>query len=293
MPLPGAEAPRLDVDTWLNSEPVELSEGAKIVDFWSSSCSDCARKAGFLQQLHDGYPVDVIGVHTPDLGFEREQKHVERAVGKLGVEYPVAHDPGRKAWRAYGNRATPRQYLVVDGSIEWHTAGGKSLEELEEAVASALDVEKKGLEPAGHDASTEGLGYRRCSGINGGANFRAEKTFQAPGSWKTGAVYLDGTWKQDEEYLEAVEDAKLFLPFEAEEIELVAGSAGGIKDIEVLLDGEPVSSGDAGEGLVLDGDRSYLRIKNPGRYSILAADTATELTLVPESGARLYTIARR
>ncbi|MFB6292173.1 MAG: redoxin domain-containing protein [Candidatus Nanohaloarchaea archaeon] len=293
MPLPGAEAPGLqDIETWVNSEPLDIGEDVRLVDFWSSSCADCARKASYLQALNDRYPVEVVGVHSPDFKFEKDVNHLERAVEKLGIDYPVAHDPDRSTWEAYGHRTVPRQYLVIDGKIEWHSAGKDR--DIEKAVSDSLGVEKKAEASHSHDSRVAWLGYERCGGVNDGSNFRGEKELEAPGSRKTGSVYLSGSWRQDSGHIEAVEDPKLFLPFNGSRLDAVIHPGGGIRDVEVRLDGEPLDEEDAGEDVRFHDGRSYIRAKNPGIYRLVdSGRESAELGLLPEPRTRLHSLTYR
>jgi hypothetical protein len=45
----------------------------------------------------------VIGVHTPEFGFEHDVDNVRRAVKSMRVDDPVAIDNDYAIWRAFGN----------------------------------------------------------------------------------------------------------------------------------------------------------------------------------------------
>jgi hypothetical protein len=42
----------------------------------------------------------VIGVHAPELAFERNIDTVKKATHDLGIDYPVAIDNNHAIWRA-------------------------------------------------------------------------------------------------------------------------------------------------------------------------------------------------
>jgi hypothetical protein len=54
----------------------------------------------------------VVGVHTPELSFERDLANVRDAVAKAGIPYPVAVDPGFATWNAYRNGYWPALYFI-------------------------------------------------------------------------------------------------------------------------------------------------------------------------------------
>jgi hypothetical protein len=49
----------------------------------------------------------VIGVHTPEFGFEKNVDSVRRAVGQMRIEYPVVIDNDYAIWRAFKNQHGP------------------------------------------------------------------------------------------------------------------------------------------------------------------------------------------
>ncbi len=66
-----------------------------VVNFWTYSCINCLRTLPYLKTWAERYGKDglvVIGVHTPEFGFERDPGNVRRALKDLGIHYPVATD---------------------------------------------------------------------------------------------------------------------------------------------------------------------------------------------------------
>jgi cytochrome c biogenesis protein CcdA/thiol-disulfide isomerase/thioredoxin len=98
LPIEG-EMPSLGGATgWLNSSPLtaeELRGKVVLVDFWTYSCVNCLRALPYVKAWYAKYKehgLVVIGVHTPEFAFEKDPANVRRAVGELGVTYPVALD---------------------------------------------------------------------------------------------------------------------------------------------------------------------------------------------------------
>jgi AhpC/TSA family len=54
----------------------------------------------------------VIGVHSPELAFEKKLSNVEQAVQDLVITYPVAVDSGLDIWKAFDNEYWPAHYFV-------------------------------------------------------------------------------------------------------------------------------------------------------------------------------------
>ena len=75
MPMLKAKAPSLDdADKWLNSEPKTLDKGINILYFWNFGCKCCRDRMRIFKHIQDRYAsVDVIGVHTPNFDFEKEE----------------------------------------------------------------------------------------------------------------------------------------------------------------------------------------------------------------------------
>ena len=87
----------------------------------------------------------IIGVHTPEFGYERELENVQEAIVRLDVPYPVAIDNDWTTWRAYNNRYWPAQYLIdKTGQVRYIHIGEGRYETTEEII-QALLAEGAGL----------------------------------------------------------------------------------------------------------------------------------------------------
>ena len=49
----------------------------------------------------------VMGVHSPEFGFEKDLANVKEAVSSLKVSYPVPIDSAHSIWRAFDNEYWP------------------------------------------------------------------------------------------------------------------------------------------------------------------------------------------
>src|SRR5579862_8497802 len=85
LPIEG-ELPALHGATaWLNSEPLTkngLRGKVVLVDFWTYSCINWRRSLPYVRAWAARYRDNglvVIGVHSPEFGFERDVENVRRA----------------------------------------------------------------------------------------------------------------------------------------------------------------------------------------------------------------------
>ncbi len=291
MVLEGSKAPEFrDVEEWINSDPLSIND-TLLLDFWNYSCHICSRRVRSIQELHEEYSgIKVVGVHTPRFSFEEEAGNVRKAVERRGIDYSIAVDDGA-TWQAYGGYRWPTNLIVDEGEVKWKTAGGAKLSELGKAVSEVLGEDTRGIDSPGSGSNRRReihLGYRWGGGFNGSGNFRGVREFEAPAGRSLNGVYLEGRWRQEEEYLEALEGAKLFLPSQSSDISVVAGPGGGIRDIRVRKDGEVLGGVEAGEDVKDDGS---VRVRYPELYRLVdSPGQGFELALAPESGTRLYSI---
>ena len=81
----------------------------------------------------------VVGVHSPEFGFEKDEANVREALSRLEVVWPVAMDNDFKTWRAYGNRYWPRKYLIDrEGLIRFDHIGEGAYRETELHIRNLL-----------------------------------------------------------------------------------------------------------------------------------------------------------
>lgn len=140
-------APELSNDTWLNSEPLRLSDlrgQVVMVEFWTYGCINCRHVIPSVREWYETYHgqgLEIIGVHTPEFAYEKDVDNVRQAVADLGVTWPVAIDNEWNTWRAYDNRYWPAMYLVDKAGVIRHVAIGEGNYAHTEAVIQALLAE--------------------------------------------------------------------------------------------------------------------------------------------------------
>ena len=141
-------APELTNDTWFNSAPLRLADlrgKVVMVEFWTYGCINCQHVIPALQSWHSAYAGDgfvIIGVHTPEFGYEADLANVEAALARFGVTWPVAIDNDKTTWRAYANRFWPAMYLIDKAGNLRYLKIGEGQYEQTEAVIQALLAEE-------------------------------------------------------------------------------------------------------------------------------------------------------
>jgi cytochrome c biogenesis protein CcdA/thiol-disulfide isomerase/thioredoxin len=134
---------------WLNS-PALSGESLKgkvvLVDFWTYDCINCQRTLPYVKDWAKKYEKDglvVIGVHTPEYGFERIIDNVKDQVKKLGITYPVAIDNNYVIWRNFDNQYWPAHYLIdAKGQVRYTHFGEGSYDAQEQMIQQLLQEAK-------------------------------------------------------------------------------------------------------------------------------------------------------
>src|SRR5689334_3938711 len=150
-----ARLPGFDGATgWLNSAPLTpdgLRGKVVLVDFWTYTCINWLRTLGYVRAWaarYDDQGLVVIGVHTPEFPFEKDEDNVRWAASDMDVTYPVALDPDYAVWSAFANRYWPAVYIAdAEGRIRHHHFGEGGYEECERVVQQLL-----------RDAGSDGIG---------------------------------------------------------------------------------------------------------------------------------------
>jgi thiol-disulfide isomerase/thioredoxin len=103
---------------WLNSAPLtpaSLRGNVVLVNFWTYTCINWLRTLPYVRAWAEKYKdhgLVLIGVHTPEFGFEHDIDNVRREVTSLMVDYPVAVDNDYAVWEAFANHYWPALYLI-------------------------------------------------------------------------------------------------------------------------------------------------------------------------------------
>lgn len=282
-------------DAYLNTggEPITIGQykGKKVVlvDFWTYSCINCQRTTPYLNSWYEKYETDglvIIGVHTPEFGFEKVTSNVQEAIGKEGIKYPVVLDNQYQTWNAYKNQYWPRKYLVdIDGYIIYDHVGEGQYPETERAIQKALaeraDRLKDGTVVAGGTVSVKEVKIEAGSGetyfgagrneylANGTPRTEGTQTLAYPLTLAGNRLYLSGLWDFDTEHASATKGASIKYVYTAKSVYLVASGDKSAR-ITVLRDGVPVT---AERGADVDASGSAT-ITDSGLYKLIEEKNA-------------------
>jgi len=284
---------------WLNSAPLtreDLKGKVVLVDFWTYSCINCLRAIPHVEAWARKYKDDgllVIGVHTPEFAFEKDQLNVSNAVRNLGITYPVAIDSNYAIWNAFHNEYWPAHYFIDgQGMIRYHHFGEGEYDKSEEVIQQLLKEKNASLKAVGM-IQVDGSGAQAAADIDDDEspetyigyarqqNFATPEKIKhdAPNSYTTPTDLgvndwgLAGKWKIGGESATLQETpGKIVFRFHARDLHLVLGPGKGDHPIRfrVLLDGAPPLDG---HGADVDGQgngtvneyRLYQLIRQKGK----------------------------
>lgn len=283
---------------WINSPPLAtpaLHGKVVLIDFWTYTCINWRRTLPYVRAWAENYKdhgLIVIGVHTPEFGFEKNLDNVHSAMNSLAIGYPVAVDSNYRIWRAFSNQYWPAIYIAdAQGRIRYHQFGEGAYEETErvirqlltEAGNAALPKQLVALDPSGFEAAADWatlkspesyIGYEQAQSFAspGGATQDKPHVYAAPALLRLNEWALVGDWTIGSEYA-ALNRApgRIAYRFHARDVNLIMGpSAHGTPiRFRVLIDGKPpgpahgIDVNEQGDGLLSE-PRMYQLIRQPG-----------------------------
>lgn len=269
-----ALVPLRDATSWLNSPPLSaesLRGRTVLVNFCTYSCINWLRQLPYVRAWAEKYNPQglvVVGVHTPEFGFERDIDKVRRAAASMQVNYPIAMDNQYAIWNAFENRYWPALYFIdAKGTIRHQQFGEGRYDQAEKMIQTLLakaesvrisrdvvTVEASGIEA---DADWKNLGSPEMYlGSTRAEHFQSRRTsvhgakrdYVVPSRLRLNEWSLGGDWTvRNEAILLNKPHGQIACRFHARDLHLVMGPAnpGGIVRIRVSLDGSP-PAGDRG-----------------------------------------------
>jgi cytochrome c biogenesis protein CcdA/thiol-disulfide isomerase/thioredoxin len=264
----GAMAELNGAVAWLNSPPLtreSLRGKVVLIDFWTYSCINCLRALPYVEAWSEKYKdagLVVIGVHTPEFAFEKEQNNVQKAVRDLKVKYAVAIDSDYKIWQAFNNQYWPAHYFIDGkGRIRYHHFGEGEYDESERVIQQLLkengatsfspgtiNVSATGVEAGPSDRNVRSpetyIGYQRAENFASAQPLAQDyrKVYTPGARLSLNQWALGGSWTVSPEsaVLQAA-PGKVLFRFHARDLHLVLGPSKGGKPVrfKVTLDGTP------------------------------------------------------
>ncbi|MET0457062.1 MAG: cytochrome c biogenesis protein DipZ [Mycobacterium sp.] len=239
------------ITTWLNTPegaPIDLKAlrgKVVLIDFWAYSCINCQRAIPHVVSWYDAYKdkgLEVIGVHSPEYGFEKIDTNVASGAADLKVDYPIALDNNLATWTNYRNRYWPAEYLIdADGTVRHIKFGEGDYDVTEDLIRQLLSDANPGVDlpPATGGADTTPtspttpetyFGVGKVVNYGGrGVYDQSEATFEFPAQLADDSFALRGRWALDYQGATAVDDgATIALNYHARNVYLVVGGTGNV-----------------------------------------------------------------
>lgn len=148
LPIEAQRAPAVEAQRWLNSDPLapaDLTGKVVLYEFWTFGCINCQHVLPHVKAWHERYARDglvVLSIHTPEFDYEADPEQVAGFVHDEHITYPVALDPEKATWRAFGNRYWPAFYLHdQQGRRRLTHFGEGAYDEMENAIRALLRVD--------------------------------------------------------------------------------------------------------------------------------------------------------
>src|SRR5581483_11986488 len=282
--------------SWLGSAPLKVADlrgHVVLVDFWTYSCINCIHTFPHVEGFYERYKGDglvVVGVHTPEFGFERNVDNIAGARERYHLTYPTAVDSDYAIWDAYGNRYWPAEYLIDQyGRVRDTHFGEGDYDQTEAAIRQLLaEAGHAPKAPAGEAVNATGnegaitpelyasAAEGRVAIGNPEGYHEGQDVAYAPVSrLDPDLIYLEGTWRETHENVTALAPENASVLFRAGAANAVLdGPAGACA--AVFLDGQPIPASLAGRDvdpnacLRLDGPRSYDLYAGPVEAHTLA-----------------------
>jgi cytochrome c biogenesis protein CcdA/thiol-disulfide isomerase/thioredoxin len=282
---------------WLNSPPLTLASlhgKVVLVDFWTYSCINCLRTLPYIKAWNEKYKASglvIIGVHTPEFPFEKDESNVRKAVKDLGVLYPVPMDNDYKIWRSFNNEYWPADYFIdATGNIRFHHFGEGDYEESEQWIRTLLKeahapvpesmtkVAGSGTEAAPDSDAVQSpetyVGYARAQDFASpsGLNHDDPQVYRTPDGLKLNQWAFSGNWKDEDQVATSLAaEAGISFRFHARDLHLVLGppTDGKAVRFRITIDGHApgadhgLDTDAEGYGVVTD-NRLYQLIRQQG-----------------------------
>src|SRR5262245_13916630 len=298
LPIEGVLPPLGPGREWINSPPLSLADlrgKVVLIDIWNYSCINWIRQVPYVRAWAEKYKdqgLVVIGVHSPEFGFETDLDLVRRAVRAMGVTYPVVLDSDHAIWTSLENEAWPALYFVdAQGHIRHHYYGEGAYDQSEEILQQLLmeaghgDVSQElvSVDPKGVEAQADWrslrtpetyVGYARIESFAspGGPMPDKRHVYAAPAKLGLNQWAFAGDWTMGQQpTLLNAANGKIVFRFHARDLHLVMGShtSGQAVRFRVLLDGQApgaahgIDTDEQGSGVVKE-PRLYHLIRQPG-----------------------------
>lgn len=299
LPVEGAMPEFNGINGWINSTSVtraDLADRVTLIDFWTYSCINCIRYIPYLNAWHEAYGNDgltVIGIHTPEFEFEKNESNVRSQVEKFGIRYPVAMDNDYVMWKKFRNNYWPALYFIdAAGNIRYHHFGEGGYEHTESVLRALL--RQAGHEPKMENVSAKAgtrtefdkiktpetyLGYERMEYLGSPESVRmdADQRYTAVKDPALNIFYLDGLWEIRADHAISKEPGgRIVFRIRAPKMNAVMDGCGSASRIHIRLDGRELKSNEAGSDAVIEDGRAVVKVSEGRLYNLIDTDPDRE-----------------
>jgi thiol-disulfide isomerase/thioredoxin len=285
-------------DFWLNSEPVPLTAlrgQVVLLYFWDYSCAGCLRILPYVAEWERRYApfgLVTVGIHTPRFSFGRRPEHVQKAVSRHAIRFPVVTDNEGLIAMQYECRVLPEIVLVdKDGFIRYRNAGDGNAAAVEHALQALLYSAGVGAElpmimdPLRESDRVGAICFRATPEVFGGylrgtignvEGYAPESviSYSDPGIYLDGRLYAEGDWRSERECLRLTGDSgregHVLASYQGLDVQGVLEPEGEKKvEITVRQDNEFLFA-NRGVDVRLDRrGRSYVVVDEPRLYNLV------------------------
>ena len=299
--------PKFPKGVWLQSQPLteKIFKGKiTFVYFWDYSSINCIREIKLVKEWAERYKasgLQMIWVHAPEFPFAGEQAHLERALERLGVSFPIFMDNQFRLWEGAKVRAWPTK-LLVNGKKEivFSQAGEGGYIKTERAIRGLLETSWPGIalpdpvlekEPMSYSVNRCGamtsetyLGYKRADWWGAQiankqwAEHDREVAFKDRGERVERGFFAQGIWINRENNFthgRATNEPMDYLGmiYSAHEVYALLESAGKSEPVFVTRDDEPVPQALRGVDLKEDPEgKTFFLAQEPRLYYLIAKE---------------------
>lgn len=113
-----------------------------LLDFFRIGCPDCQQEIPFMNKLYTTYHpygLQIVGIHSPQEGWEMSQGAVQSAIHQYNIKYPVILDNTKATWNEYGDSYWPLQVLIgKNGYMHYRNFGIGDNTNLENQIRALL-----------------------------------------------------------------------------------------------------------------------------------------------------------